>query len=287
MPALLLAIVGIGYVMVVKAPTYQAQSTYILVPGAAPPSTAQIAKDPALGRLNSTNPFEEYGDISVVGEMLIQTMSSPSEAAVLAGQGVPGSYTVAPDTSTFGSSPIVEITAEGPTATVASNAAALVGGAMQNKLAAVQAAQGISRPYWIGLLELARPDHPQAQLSSKLRDLVAVIAADVILLFVIVSILNAREERKRESLRAEPAGEVNGWSHHEVEPMPSNLIVPRAPEVAASGDQIDAELQQAQQDPQHVGPPLLNSITRRRWHRGNSDEATARAQQQSASRHPD
>jgi hypothetical protein len=274
-------------VLVVKAPTYQAQSTYILVPGSAPPTPAQIAKDPALNSVNSSNPFEQYGDISVVGTMLIQVMSSPSEAAVLAGEGVSGSYTVAPDMTTYGSSPILHITAQGPTATVASNAAALVGEAMQNKLAALQAAQGTSRQYWIRSLELAPPTHPQAQLSSKLRDLVAVIAVDVIMLFVIVSILNAREERKRESLPAEPAAEVNGWPRHVVEPTPSNLIVPPGHGVAASGDQIESGLQRGQQEPPYLDAQLLKRSGRRPWHRGSSDEATARAQQQSAARHPD
>lgn len=294
-PALLLAVVGIAYVGFVKAPTFQAQSTYVLVPGASPPTQGQLAKDPALNRLNSNNPFEQYGDISVVGDLLINFVSSPGEAAVLAGEGVPGGYTVVPYTSSYGASPIVEITTDGPTATVASRAAIVVGEAMQNKLVAMQGAQGTSRQYWISFLEIARPSHPQAQLSSKLRDLVAVIAADAVLLFVIVSILNAREEGKRESLHADPTGEGNGWAGHGVEPQLRNFVVPPGNGVAPSGDQIDSGLQRGQPEQRAIDPQLLKRLTRQRStafparpsHGGSSDEATARAQHRSASGHAD
>lgn len=286
-PVILLAVLGVGYVGFVKAPVYQAQSTYILVPGAAPPTSSQLAKNPALNRLNSSNPFEAYGDISIVGDMLVNVMSSPSEAAVLAGEGASGSFTVAPDTTTYGTSPIIEITAEGATAAVASHSAALVGVAMQKRLEAAQEAQGTSRQYWIGLLELAPPDHPQAQLSSKLRDLVAVIAAAVILLFVIVSVLTAREERKRESLPADPAGEANGWPHHSFQPTNMDFMVPPGHGVPAPSDQMQSEFQRGQQDPRYVDGHSLNRLARRRWHGGISAESTTPGQEQSASRHPD
>lgn len=265
-PAIMLAVAGIGYVVVVKAPIYQATSSYILMPGttAPPPTPAQIARDPALKHENPNNPFAAYGDLSVVGALLTQMMSSPSAAAVLASQGVSGSFTVAPDTTTYGNPPILDITAEGPTAAVASNTAALVGKTMQNRLAAIQAAQGTSRQYWIGSLELAPPTHPHIQLSSKLRDLVAVIVAGMILLFVIVSILNARDESKRQALPAEQGGAQSGRSLNAAEPKPGDRSgpVPRW---------IDAQV-----------------TDWRRWHHPrHRDQATASTQQPSASALPD
>ena len=52
LPVFALVIAGAFYVFAVKAPTYEAGSTYILVNPPPPPTDAQIAANPALGKLN-------------------------------------------------------------------------------------------------------------------------------------------------------------------------------------------------------------------------------------------
>ena len=146
-------------------------------------------------------------------------MTGPAERQVLAKQGVTGSYTVAPLTTPYGNEPIVQITAQGPSAAAATKSAALVGKAFKSQLANIQASQGTSKRYWIGSLELSRPDRAEQQSSSKLRDLIAVIAIGVILLFVVVSTMNAREERKRQRLSAQAGVE-------EAEPGPVRVAEP-------------------------------------------------------------
>jgi hypothetical protein len=159
---------------------------------------------------------------------------------VLAKQGVTGSYTVAPLITAYGNEPIVQITAKGPSPAAAKRSATLVGKAFNSQLANIQASQGTSKRYRVRTLELSRPDRAQQQTSSKLRDLIAVIAVGVILLFVVVSTMNAREERKRQRLSAQagveeaepvPVGvaepELNG---HPVEPYAAESDRPRAAE---------------------------------------------------------
>jgi hypothetical protein len=271
-PVLLLAIAGIGYVVAVKSPTFEAKSSYILVPGAPAPTTTQTAQNPALKNENTYNPLANDGGLSIVADALSEAMSSASAAAVVAhdGGGL-GSYTVAPDTIYYGTPPIVDITADGPTAAAATSTAEAVGRAMQKQLATMQAAQGTSPRYWIALLELAQPDNPTMQLSSKLRDLVAVIAAAVVLLFVIVSILNAREERKREALQPEPL------------PLPTEPVPLRPEPVHESNGWHTAN------EGQPVSPYVraqLKRTTERRWHDG-LDTSRQREQQQSAPRLPE
>ena len=203
-PVLLIILLGVAYVLVVKAPIYEAQSSYILLPAPTTPPTAdQLAHDPAFKRVKPNNPFTGYGNLSTVGNLLTEVMNGPDESRVLAKQGVTGSYTVAPLSTPYGNDPIVQIAARGPSAAAATKSATLVGKAFQSQLADIQASQGTSKRYWIGSLELSRPDHAQQQSSSKLRDLIAVIAVGVILLFVVVSTMNARDERKRQRLSAQ------------------------------------------------------------------------------------
>ena len=208
------------YVLVVKAPVYKAQTSYILLPApTAPPTPDQLAHDPAFKGVKANNPFMSYGNLSTVVDLLTEVMTSPAERQVLAKQGVTGAYTVAPLTTDYGNQPIVQITAPGPSPAAATRSAALVGKAFNSRLANMQASQGTSKRYWIGSLVLSRPDRAEQQSSSKLRDLIAVIAVGVILLFVIVSTMNAREERKRQRPSAQAGVE-------EAEPGPVRVAEP-------------------------------------------------------------
>jgi hypothetical protein len=206
-PVLLIILVGVAYVLVVKAPIYQAQSSYILLPTASTPTPDQLAHDPALKGVKANNPFTGYGNLSTVVDLLTEVMAGPAERQALAKQGVIGTYTVAPLVTATGSTPILQITAQGPSPAAATNSTALVGKAFKRQLAIIQASQGTSKRFWIGSLELSRPGRAEQQSSSKLRDLIAVIAVGAILLFVVVSTMNAREERKRQRLSAQAGGE--------------------------------------------------------------------------------
>jgi hypothetical protein len=199
---LLIVLLGVAYVLVVKAPIYQAKSSYVLLPPPTP-TPDQVTHDPALKGVKWNNPFAGYGNLSTVIDLLTQVLTSPAERQMLKKQGVTGSYTVASLTTASGNEPIVQITAEGPSAAVATKSAVLVGKAFNTQLANIQASQGTRKQYWIGSLELSRPDRAEEQESSKLRDLIGVIAIGVILLFVVVSTMNAREERKRQRLSAQ------------------------------------------------------------------------------------
>jgi hypothetical protein len=212
-PVLLIMLVGMAYVLVGKKPVYEAKSSYILLPPpTAPPTTAPL-RHPARKGASPNNPFTGYGNLSVVVDILSQTMTSPAEGQVLANQGVTGPYTVASLPSMFGNNgaaPIIQVAAQGPSPLAARASATLVGREVQSQLANIQAAQGTSKQYWIGSLELTHPDRAQQQASSKLRNLIAVIAVGVILLFVVVSVMNAREERKRDRQAAKAVLEEGG-----------------------------------------------------------------------------
>ena len=49
---------------------YEASSSYILINPPAPPTAEEIARDPALGQINSDNPYTRFSDQSVIVEVL-------------------------------------------------------------------------------------------------------------------------------------------------------------------------------------------------------------------------
>jgi hypothetical protein len=201
LPIALLVLVGSVYVIAVKAPQYEASSTYILVNPPPPPTDAEIARDPALGRLNSDNPYTRYSDQSVLVQVLASRLNSDEARRGLIARGADPSYTIDPSAQFGFSAPIVQITGTGTTPGAAVGTANLVGQALTNQLKLMQTAKGVAAKYRIDTQEVVAPHNATLKASGKLRALVAVFALGAILLFVSISVAEAtgtlREERAR------------------------------------------------------------------------------------------
>ena len=138
LPILALIVCGAVMVLAVKAPVYEASSTYILINPPAPPTAEDIARDPTLGRINSDNPYTRFPDQSVVVQIIASTMGSESARQELMASGVNGDYEVAP-TSEFGySTPILQVVGVGPTPEVAIGTSEVVGEATVRQLDRMQ-----------------------------------------------------------------------------------------------------------------------------------------------------
>jgi hypothetical protein len=216
LPILALIVVGAVMVVAVKEPVYQASSTYILINPPAPPTAEDVARDPALGRINADNPYTRFPDQSVVVQVLASTLSSESARRELISRGADSRYTVAP-TSEFGySTPIVEIIGVGATPEVAVGTAKLVGRAVVRELDRMQQAEGVDRRYRIGTQQVDSPDSAQLQASGQLRALVGVLGLGAVLLFVVVSVADAlanlRTERMRRFGGSPLTGNDEPWS---------------------------------------------------------------------------
>jgi hypothetical protein len=204
LPVILLTALGLVYALALKQPVYQTTSSFALISPPAPPTNQQLAQDPALGRVNSNNPFVNYGDLSIVADLLAQVVSADSERTALVKQGADGSYVVAPDQQFGLNAPLLQITGVGSTAQAAIRTATLVGQALSQQMDALQSARGVDSRYWIQPLQVTGPDQATLQLSSKLRLVLGVLGIGVILMFVMVSVMSAREERAtRKRLGAE------------------------------------------------------------------------------------
>jgi capsular polysaccharide biosynthesis protein len=192
-PVIVLTVLGAFYVLKIKPPVYQASSEFLLVNPPAPPSSAQIAADPALGKVNTNNPYVNFDNLTVTADALVDLLSSAASQHSLAHAGADPQYQVALSADA-GAPPIVQITGVGPSAQEALRTASLVNAAAVSDLDQMQ--NGVNPKYMIKATEIVLPDQAQLQSSGKLRTLIAVLAVGAILMFTLISLAEALEKRR-------------------------------------------------------------------------------------------
>ena len=204
-PILLLVGVLGFYVMFLTAPEYVASGSYILVSPPPPPTEQQIARDPALGKVNANNPLVSYGNLQVVGLILSQQMGTKSMGDMLQREGVDPRSTVVNDTI-YANAPLLDVTGVGTTPAAATRSGMIEGQTLVKLLNDLQVQEGVSPGYRVTASPLVVPDQASLKTSSKLRNVILVMVVGIILLFVAVSVGKARDERKRER-----SGAGAGW----------------------------------------------------------------------------
>jgi hypothetical protein len=190
-PIFALVLVGSFYVFAVKAPTYESSATYILVSPPPPPTDAEIAADPALGRVKADNPYLRFSDQTVVVQILASRLNSDEGRQALAKQGADPNYLAQPSPEFGFSAPILQVTGTGTTAAAAIKTADVVGEAAGQELDRMQQERGVDRTYRIKVETVVAAHDAMLKASGKLRALVAVFVLGMILLFITVSVLDA------------------------------------------------------------------------------------------------
>ena len=227
LPVIVLTLFAAIYVIAVKAPEYKVSSSYVLINPPPPPTADQIARNPALGRINPNNPYTQFSDQSVIVSLMSSSLSADAIRKQLVSQGADSRYTVTPDLQLGYSSLVIQIEGTGSTPQAAVHTAELVGAALGRELDRVQTSQGVDPHYRITAQQVVAPDSPSQQLSSRLRPLVGVLAIGAILLLLAVSAAEAletlrtewkdrgltREDHKRDSIEGTP----NSNGRHDVD----------------------------------------------------------------------
>lgn len=211
LPVIILTVACCAYVVAGKKPVYEAQSSFILINPPAPPTADEIARDPSLGKIKTDNPYTRSGDLSIVVAVLVRTVDGAPSRDALVRQGVDPRYKVAPDAQFGLSSAIVQVTGVGSSADGAVRSANMVGAAVIEQLDQIQKIQGTHWRYRIRPLQVDVPNQAQLRLSGQLRMLVGVIAVGMIVLFMVISVADALDTRRREqaaSILEVPAAEA-------------------------------------------------------------------------------
>ena len=208
-PIILLTALGSFYVIAVKAPTYEAESSLLLLLPPTGPTAAQVAKHPSLGKINPNNPYVTFGDLAVVADAVINVVTSDTAETALVRAGADPQYQLALSTDTD-SPPIIQITGIAPTPQEAILSANLVTTATENDLRQLQQSQGVNSFYMIKSTQLVSPNQASEALSGKLRTLIAVLGLGVLLLFIVISaaeVLGKRRPRRADRPRSARADE--------------------------------------------------------------------------------
>jgi hypothetical protein len=198
-PVLVLMMLGMVYTFKVRPPTYKSDAELILVSPPAAPSAAQIQAHPKLAKVNASNPYLAMGDLTLVGDAVMDLVTAPGSQAQLAAQGAGSKYQVAMSSDT-GFPPILDITGVGQNAAAAILSAKVVTAAASRDLIQMQLADGVNPKYMIKASELLQPTTAQNDVASKLRLLIAVLGAGAVLLFLVVSAAEAFGKRHQAQL---------------------------------------------------------------------------------------
>jgi hypothetical protein len=262
-PVLVFTLLGAFYAVALKQPTYEAHASYLLISPPPPPTEAQVAQNPALGRVNADNPYTRYTDQSVIVQILASALTNESARQALVKEGAGDRYVVAPGASLGYSTPIVDITGVGSTPQAAITSAEVVGKAAVDELERMQVAENVDSKYQIRTQQVDHPDSATLQASGQLRTLIAVLALGAILLFVVVSAADALA-----TLRAERRGKAKASA------MAADGVVPldrgdarsaRAEPEAANGHAANGD---SSADADLWVPARRPAARTRSWHRG-------------------
>jgi hypothetical protein len=134
--------------------------------------------------------------LAIVADLLTTVVGTDSSRNALIKEGADSRYQAAPSELFGSTTPLIQVTGVGDTPAEATLTANLVGKALATAMASLQSQQSVNSRYWIKTLEVTPPNTPQPELSSKLRELIGVLAIGAILMFVVVSVLRALEERR-------------------------------------------------------------------------------------------
>jgi hypothetical protein len=126
---------------------------------------------------------------------VMDLVGSPTSQPALAKAGVVPGYTLGLS-SDFGNPPIIDIAGVGGSPKAATTSARALVAAVENDLYLVQKSESINPFYMIKALEVVRPDIAQKS-SGALRSLIAILAVGIILLFLVISVADALEKRRK------------------------------------------------------------------------------------------
>ncbi|SCF25617.1 Capsular polysaccharide biosynthesis protein [Micromonospora viridifaciens] len=214
-------------------PQYESRAQFVLINPPAPPSDAQIERDPRLAKLNTNNPILRLPSLSVVVDVVTQRMYGDDVRRSLVRQGADENYVVEP-TNALGSGTVLGITGTGSSPEEASRTLTLVSERMQDELRAMQKVDGADDHYLIQALSINPPTEPVRKVTSTVRSLIGATAAGAVLLFAALSIAEATRTRRAGPVVAVPR--TGSVPPAEPTSAPAAGQAPRAPATASNPD---------------------------------------------------
>jgi len=208
-PAILLTIAAAAGVYFYGPRTYESSISYALV-NPKIPSEEEIELDPTLADLNSDNPYLRSSDPNLIANVVITRLNAPGTADYLEQLGLGTEFLANPGVG--GAGLIVSITASGDTEAQSIATIHELGSMFEENLRAIQTVNGADDRFLFTSIVVAEPDRATEKLSSRIRTVIMVGLAGVILIFGSVSLgtwvessKTKRRQRKSEAEAADAA----------------------------------------------------------------------------------
>jgi hypothetical protein len=184
-----------------SSPSYAANASVALISPPQAPDTADGTAPTDIGQ----NPFNRYGDLSVVADIVARKMDSDAEHLRLKAKGVSG-YTVVANRLSRG--PLVDVTGTGTTPEAAMSSAKLVIAEFDTVLTDLQKAEGADPNYLITSAAIEPPETATAQVGSTVRTAIAAMAVGALGTLGLAVLAEAWTRRRAVSRRAAEAADA-------------------------------------------------------------------------------
>jgi hypothetical protein len=199
-PMIVLALVSLVAAYKKSPPTYKATGSIVLLSPPPPPDGTKI--DASSG---TNNPYERFGDLSVVVDVLVRLVNSAPAATRLQQQGVGGTYTIGANI-TYYHGPIIDISDQARTPAAAIRSTQLVMQEAGYQLAALQSQQGTNPQYFIKSQTVVSPKTAKKVTSSTMRKLIAVFVLEALAILAVAAVAEAVATRRSRRLGAQDEG---------------------------------------------------------------------------------
>jgi hypothetical protein len=187
-------LLGIAYVFAGTPTVFKQSSSLVLLQPRSAPSAADRAEDPSLENADSYNPFA--GDPSLIVGVVSARLTNDATRDSFGERGLDPNYDVAAAVSYGMSRPQLEVVAFGasPEETVSTRTA--LASEVLEEIEAVQAEQGVNDYFMVTAIAVEPTSNPVQQTSSLLRSAIAIAIAGGILLFALLSLALAWDQRR-------------------------------------------------------------------------------------------
>ncbi|MEQ4565692.1 chain-length determining protein [Paenarthrobacter sp. CAP02] len=202
LPVLLVTALAALYVYTLAPRSYEAKATYAIV-NPKIPTAAELEKNPQLSNLNSDNPYLRSADSSLIAQVVGTRLSDDATGDALLRDGLSTDFTVQRPPASF----LIEISAVSSSKDKAVATVKALGARLESDLSAIQTVNGADARYLYTSLMIAAPDNATEQFSSRLRSLIVVLVAGVVLTFGAVSIARGLESSRLRIRSAAPDGD--------------------------------------------------------------------------------
>jgi hypothetical protein len=200
-PAIILTVAAAVAVYFYGPRTYESTISYALV-NPKIPTEEEIELNPALLDLNDDNPYLRSSDPNLVANVVITRLNAPGTQEELKRQGLGTEFLATPGAG--GGGLIVSITASGETEAQSLATIRELGTLFEESLHSVQTINGADERFLFTPIVVAEPDRATEKLSSRVRTVIMVSLAGVILIFGSIS-LGTWVESSRKAHRARKA----------------------------------------------------------------------------------